>query len=87
MKKIISAILRGLKAYLCNWRNLLGHALLGVLFVAAAIWVPVPWWVKLIVIACLIAFNIVRMRLSAKKKRDGAQDKAPQADIVREGEN
>jgi len=60
-------IWRGLKIYLTDWRNLMGHALVGVLFLALAIWVPIPGWIKLIVIACMIAFNIVRMRLKARK--------------------
>lgn len=57
----------GLKAYLTDWKNLLGHALLGLAFVAAAIWVPVPVWLKIVIIACLVALNVLRMRLKAKK--------------------
>lgn len=60
----------GLKAYLTDWKNLLGHALLGVLFVAAAVWAPVPVWLKLVIIACLVALNILRMRLKAKKNAE-----------------
>jgi len=89
MKKGITSIFRGLKAYLCNWRNLLGHALLGAAFLAAAIWVPIPLWIKLIIIACLIAFNIIRMRRTAKRKSTLAEAKTPSEnnDTIQEGES
>ena len=67
---IIKKAWRGLKGYLKDWRNLLGHALLGILFVVLAIWVPINIWVKLAIIACLIAFNIIRMRRKANKALD-----------------
>ena len=60
----------GLKAYLTDWRNLLGHALLGVAFVVVAIWAPINVWLKLAVIACLIGLNILRMRLKTKKNNE-----------------
>ncbi len=56
----------GLKAYLTDWRNLLGHALLGVFFVVVAVWAPINIWLKLAIIACLITLNILRMRLKSK---------------------
>ena len=77
----IRKALGGLKAYLSDWRNLLGHGLVGVLFVVAAIWVPVKLWIKLIVIACLIGFNVWRMKRKSKK-----QDK-PEAPEVTEISN
>jgi len=58
----------GLKAYLTDWRNLLGHALLGVVFVVVAVWAPITLWLKLIIIAVLITFNVLRMRIKNKKK-------------------
>ena len=57
----------GLKAYLTDWRNLLGHALLGVVFVVIAVWAPIALWLKLIIIAALITFNVLRMRNKNKK--------------------
>ena len=88
MKKVMTSIFRGLKVYLCNWRNLLGHALLGAAFLAAAIWVPISLWIKLAIIACLIAFNIIRMRRTAKTKNALAETKTPSEnnDIIQEGE-
>ncbi|NTU89009.1 MAG: hypothetical protein HGA54_03750 [Actinobacteria bacterium] len=58
----------GLKAYLTDWKNLLGHSLLGVCFLVLAIWAPINGWVKLAVVACLIGFNIRRM----KRKKNAA---------------
>ena len=89
MKKVITAIFLGLKAYLCNWRNLLGHALLGAAFLAAAIWVPIPLWIKLVIIACLIVFNIVRMRRAAQRKSAVAEAETPSenSDTIQEGES
>jgi Flp pilus assembly protein TadB len=58
----------GLKAYLTDWRNLLGHALLGVVFVVVAVWAPITLWLKLIIIAILITLNVLRMRNKNKKK-------------------
>ncbi len=71
LKKIGSA----LKAYLTDWKNLLGHALLGVFFVVIAIWAPINLWLKLGIIACLIGLNILRMRLKSKKN---AKESVPQ---------
>lgn len=65
-----AAVWNALKSYLTDWRNLLGHALLGVVFVVAAVWAPVNIWIKLAVIACLIAFNVIRMRNRSKKNAE-----------------
>ena len=62
----LSRIWSGLKAYLTDWRNLLGHALLGVVFVVVAVWAPITLWLKLVIIAVLITFNVLRMRLKNK---------------------
>ncbi len=64
---MIKRIWEGLKCYVKDWRNLLGHALLGIVFLVLALWVPINIWVKLVIIACLVAFNIFRMRRKAKK--------------------
>jgi len=64
---VLKKIATGLKAYLTDWKNLLGHALLGVFFVVIAVWAPINLWLKLGIIACLIGLNILRMRLKAKK--------------------
>ena len=69
-KSAAKSVWNALKAYLTDWRNLLGHALLGVVFVVIAVWAPVNLWIKLAVIACLIAFNVLRMRNRSKKSAE-----------------
>ena len=64
---VLQRVWSGLKAYLTDWRNLLGHALLGVVFVVIAVWAPIALWLKLIIIAALITFNVLRMRNKNKK--------------------
>ena len=66
---IFRKIGRGLKAYLCDWRNLLGHGLIGVVFLVVAIWAPINIWIKVAIIVCLICFNIIRMRRKSRKKK------------------
>ncbi len=65
--QVFSKVWLGLKGYLTDWRNLLGHASLGVLLLVLAIWAPVQIWFKLVTIACLITLNIIRMRRKARK--------------------
>ncbi|HWP21223.1 MAG TPA: hypothetical protein VN417_00675 [Candidatus Cryosericum sp.] len=64
---VLKKIGSGLKAYLTDWKNLLGHALLGVFFVVIAVWAPINLWLKLGIIVCLVGLNILRMRLKSKK--------------------
>ena len=68
IRSIANNLWSGLKSYLTDWRNLLGHALLGVVFVVVAVWAPITLWLKLIIIAVLITFNVLRMRNKNKKK-------------------
>ena len=67
LRTVFQSIWTGLKSYLTDWRNLLGHALLGVVFVVIAVWAPIALWLKLIIIAALITFNVLRMRNKNKK--------------------
>lgn len=64
---VLRKIWRGFRGYLIDWRNLLGHTLIGIVFLVLALWVPVNIWVKLVIIACLITFNILRIRRKVKK--------------------
>ncbi|MPM65592.1 hypothetical protein SDC9_112489 [bioreactor metagenome] len=71
---VFKAMFGGLKAYLTDWRNLLGHALLGVAFVVIAIWAPINLWLKLAIIACLITLNVLRMKAKSRKQSDKEAD-------------
>ena len=58
--------------YLKDWKNLLGHTLVGIEIILVSAVLPLPWWGRLIVLVALIVFNIYRERLFAaifKKKR------------------
>lgn len=61
-KNRIVSLLKGLKIYLLDWKNLLGHAIVGVFFLIIAIWAPINLYIKLGVIICLVTFNIWRMK-------------------------
>ena len=71
IRSIANNIWSGLKSYLTDWRNLLGHALLGVVFVVVAVWAPITLWLKLIIIALLITLNVLHMR--NKKQKENRQ--------------
>ena len=51
--------------YLKDWKNLLGHTLVGVGIILISAVLPLPWWGRLIVLLALIVFNIYRERLWA----------------------
>ena len=58
--------------YLKDWKNLLGHTLLGIAIIVVSAILPIPWWAKMIVLVVLVVFNIFRERLFAaifRKKR------------------
>jgi hypothetical protein len=58
----VKAILKGLRSYLTDWRNLLMHAAIGVGLVLVAVYLPVPPVVRVGIFAAVIAFNVIRMR-------------------------
>lgn len=61
-------VLRGVIAYLKDWRNWLVHGLVGVGLLLLAIFAPIELWVKVVIFACVIIFNCIRMGLGKKKK-------------------
>ena len=62
--------LRGLIAYLSDWRNWLTHSLIGVGLLLIALVLPVDIHIRLLILASVVAFNVWRMKRS--KRRDGA---------------
>lgn len=52
----------GLGHYLKDWRNLLGHALLGVGILAVSALMPVPPWARVLLFVTLVALNLLRER-------------------------
>lgn len=53
---------RSVWIYLKDWRNLVSHMALGWLLLALAIWLPVAWWLRLLIIAAVVMLNTWRMR-------------------------
>ena len=66
--KIKNKALRGVVAYLSDWRNWLVHGLVGIALLLLAIFAPIEWWIKVIIFAFVIVFNCIRMSLSKQKK-------------------
>ena len=66
--KIKNKALRGVVAYLSDWRNWLVHGLVGVALLLLAIFAPIEWWIKIIILAGVIIFNCFRMKFAKSKK-------------------
>ena len=62
MKKLFTAIWN----YLKDWKNLLGHALVGVAIILVAAFMPVPWWGRVLILIAIILFNIFREKIFKK---------------------
>ena len=50
--------------YLKDWKNLLAHTIIGVLILLVAIYLPIKPIYRIIILVIVVAFNILRMRLS-----------------------
>ena len=64
----IPRLLRGLAAYLSDWKNLLSHALVGVALVALPLVLPLPLIGSLGVFVAIICLNLVRMSLDKRRR-------------------
>ena len=56
--------------YLKDWKNLLGHTLVGVGIILVSAFLPLPWWGRLIVLVALIVLTFtanVFLPLSSKR--------------------
>ncbi len=62
MKKIFKA----LTLYLKDWRNLLTHGLIGAGILSLALFIPVKPVYRITGLILVVAFNVLRMRLSRK---------------------
>lgn len=63
----MNRILNGLKKYFMDWRNWLTHSLVGILLLLIAIFAPVNVYIKIAFIACVIGFNVIRMKYFSNK--------------------
>jgi diacylglycerol kinase len=62
---VVKKVFKGIWHYLKDWKNLLGHTLIGIGIILISAVLPLPWWARLIVLVSLIVFNIFRERLFA----------------------
>ena len=60
MGKIIKAI----KAYLTDWKNLVVHAIVGIVLVYCMFFSPIVWWLRMIIVLLVIGLNTLRMNLN-----------------------
>jgi len=62
-KKVFEAVLN----YLKDWKNLLSHAIVGVLILVVGLSLPILPIYRIGILVLIIALNVFRMRLSEKK--------------------
>ena len=63
MKNALKAVMN----YLKDWKNLLAHAIVGILILAVGLFLPVPPIYRIAILLLVISLNILRMRMGAKK--------------------
>jgi hypothetical protein len=64
MKKVLEFVWR----YLTDWKNLLAHAIVGVLILAVGLYLPVKPIYRIILIVVIVALNSYRMKRGERKK-------------------
>ena len=64
MKKVLEFVWR----YLTDWKNLLAHAIVGVLILAVGLYLPVKPVYRIILIVVIVALNTYRMKHSEQKR-------------------
>jgi hypothetical protein len=72
-KKEIWKLKKGLEAiwnYLKNWKNLLSHAIVGILILVVGLALPILPVYRIGILLLVVALNILRMRLSEKKEQE-----------------
>jgi sterol desaturase/sphingolipid hydroxylase (fatty acid hydroxylase superfamily) len=62
-------ILEAIWGYLKDWKNLLAHALIGVAILLAAFVIPVRPIYRLLILALVVFFNIMRMRHTKRNQK------------------
>lgn len=60
--------IKGLIAYLSDWKNLLAHGLVGVALVALPLLLPLPVLGRVGVFVAIVVLNLIRMRFEKRRK-------------------
>lgn len=55
--------------YLKDWKNLLAHSIIGFTILLVALYLPVKPVYRILILILVVAFNILRMKLSKKKSK------------------
>lgn len=66
MKKVFEAIWN----YLKDWKNLLSHAIIGILILVVGLALPILPIYRIGILLFVVALNIFRMRLSENKEQE-----------------
>jgi len=64
----VMKILKFIWTYLKDWKNWLTHSIIGVLILLVAFYLPVEPIYRVIILAVVVSFNILRMSLEKAKK-------------------
>ena len=67
-------ILKFIWTYLKDWKNWLTHSIIGVLILLVAFYLPVEPIYRVIILAVVVSFNILRMSLEKAKKNRESKD-------------
>ena len=60
-------IIKAIWEYVKDWKNLLTHSLIGVGILLVALVIPVEPIYRIILLVVVVAFNLIRMKLSKQK--------------------
>ncbi len=66
MKRLLS----GIKAYLSDWKNWAVHGIVGVILLLFLLFAPLDIYVRLGVLACVVLFNVFRMKYLDSSKKE-----------------
>jgi hypothetical protein len=72
----IRSALRGLGAYLSDWKNLLTHSLVGIALVVLPLALPLPALGRAGVFLAIVCLNLLRMRWDRRRKAVAAASAA-----------
>lgn len=67
---MFSKTLNVIWTYLKDWKNLLAHAVVGVLILAIGLALPIKPIYRIILLVIVIVLNTARMKLSEKKSKE-----------------
>lgn len=58
----MNRIIKGIKSYLTDWKNLLTHTIVGIIILAIALFAPVSPYLRLAFVVAVVVFNVIRMK-------------------------